>query len=268
MGCAGRNEGGIGGQRSRRSRRGRRLAGRGGEWARLTSVATKGRGGAPSWTRRRRNTPRGGQSVRPRRITGRGPASLLPPTARYAALGMSSPSSTEGTDSAGHPPGNSLVGAHTSAASYCPHTRSHRSMSIAAAASMPWLNVCSVYRSRGISTRQARGVASTEARAILARHLPGLFNILPSLGTRPGRQISMKILKKDRTPRSLRTSASDTFPPRKNILRAADGRPQVNLPPGRSRCLSALGSFPRLTRRGASTASRTSRIRIRDPSPR
>ena len=33
-----------------------------------------------------------------------------------AALGMSSPSSTEGTDSAGHPPGNSLVGAHTSAA--------------------------------------------------------------------------------------------------------------------------------------------------------
>lgn len=216
--------------------------------------------------------------MRPRRITGRGPASLLPPTARYAALGMSSPSSTEGTDSAGHPPGNSLVGAHTSAASYCPHTRSHRSMSIAAAASMPWLNVCSVYRSRGISTRQARGVASTEARAILARHLPGLFNILPSLGTRPGRQISMKILKKDRTPRSLRTSASDTFPPRKNILppesRTAvaggrrDGRPQVNLPPGRSRCLSALGSFPRLTRRGASTASRTSRIRIRDPSPR
>ena len=52
--------GGIGGQRSRRARRGRRLAGRGGEWARLTSVATKGRGGAPSWTRRRRNTPRGG----------------------------------------------------------------------------------------------------------------------------------------------------------------------------------------------------------------
>ena len=118
--------------------------------------------------------------MRPRRITGRGPASLLPPTARYAALGMSSPSSTEGTDSAGHPPGNSLVGAHTSAASYCSHTRSHRSMSIAAAASMPWLNVCSVYRSRGISTRQGRGVASTEARAILARHLPGLFNIFPS----------------------------------------------------------------------------------------
>ena len=216
--------------------------------------------------------------MRPRRITGRGPASLLPPTARYAALGMSSPSSTEGTDSAGHPPGNSLVGAHTSAASYCSHTRSHRSMSIAAAASMPWLNVCSVYRSRGISTRQGRGVASTEARAILARHLPGLFNIFPSLGTRPGRQmpdlllvlwsISMKILKKDRTPRSLRTSASDTFPPRKNILRASDGRPQVNLPPGRSRCLGALGSFPRLTRRGASTASRSSRIRIRDPSPR
>ena len=44
---------------------------------------------------------------------------------------------------------------------------------------MPWLNVCSVYRSRGISTRQGRGVASTEARAILARHLPGLFNIFP-----------------------------------------------------------------------------------------
>ena len=151
-------------------------------------------------------------------------------------------------------------------------------MSIAAAASMPWLNVCSVYRSRGISTRQGRGVASTEARAILARHLPGLFNIFPSLGTRPGRQmpdlllvlwlISMKILKKDRTPRSLRTSASDTFPPRKNILRASDGRPQVNLPPGRSRCLGALGSFPRLTRRGASTASRSSRTSIRDPSPR
>ena len=121
-------------------------------------------------------------------------------------------------------------------------------MSIAAAASMPWLNVCSVYRSRGISTRRAQRRVS-QARAILADTCPACSTF--SLSRNSSWTTNQYENFADHTTLASHERFRHLPAEEEHFARLPDGRPQLNCPwsvtlPGRSWLVPSSHSARRL----------------------